>query len=60
MLFDGVAQHKQKKSFGEFVHWKQFQHGRLISGEFSKIYHGSSIWYGERTVVVFYTSRKVF
>lgn len=59
MFFDGLYQHRNNKSIGEFVHWKQFQHGRLISGEFRKIYHGSSNWYGERTVIVFYTSRKV-
>ena len=57
MFFDGV--YGKSKTVGEFVHWKQFCHGRLISGEFNKIYYRSSIWSGERTVVVFYTSQKI-
>ena len=44
---------------GDYVHCKEFEHGKMITGEFSKILHGAMNWTGDRIVMVFYTSRKI-
>ena len=54
-FFDGC----NEKIINDCVHCKDFVHGRIITGEFSKILHGAMDWEGNRVVFVFYICKKI-
>ena len=55
IFYDGLS-HKEP---GDFVHVKKFKHGMSITGDFSSILHGASLWQGQRLAIVFFLNKKI-
>ena len=56
VFYDG----KDSNNCNDYVHHEKFVHGKSITGEFSKILHGATIWKGFRLTIVFYTNKKIY
>ena len=56
VFYDG----KDSKNCNDYVHHEKFVHGKSITGEFSKILHGATIWKGFRITIVFDTNKKIY
>ena len=56
VFYDG----KDSKNCNDYVHHEKCVHGKSITGEFSKILHGATIWKGFCITIVFYTNKKIY
>ena len=55
-FYDG----KDSKNCNDYVHHEKLVHGKSITGEFSKILHGATIWKGFRLTIAFLTNKKIY
>ena len=55
IFYDGLS----AKEPGMVVHVKKFKNGMSITGDFSSILHGASLWKGYRLAIVFFINKKI-